>query len=129
MPAAIEVAQAIYAGSEAFAALAPGTVFAAVVQTALVVGSAVQAQRAKKQAADAAAASYKDRLVTVRSSDYARTVVYGRTRVGGPVLYACTHGAKKEFLTMVIPVAAVSFECLPELALEERDIAFGEAIA
>lgn len=47
----------------------------------------------------------RDRLTVIRSPVAARRVIYGETKVSGPLVFAASTGATKEFLHLVIPVA------------------------
>lgn len=50
-------------------------------------------------------ASLRDRFQMVRSATEARRLVYGRARISGPIVYAQSTGAKKEFLHLVVALA------------------------
>lgn len=47
-------------------------------------------------------ASLSDRTQTYRSAEAARTIIYGETRVNALLTFACTHGDKRENVTMVL---------------------------
>ena len=83
--------------------------------TATVAGSAAMQRRAKAKARAAYNASLKDREVTFRSAVAPRRVVYGRDRIGGPMIFAETTGPKKEFLHLVIALAAHECDAIEEV--------------
>lgn len=60
----------------------------------------------KRKAERAARDAMRDRTVMIRSSEAPHNVVYGETRVAGPIAYVCTSGANSEFLHLVIVLAS-----------------------
>ena len=60
----------------------------------------------KRKAERAARDAMRDRTVMVRSSEAPHNVVYGETRVSGPIAYVCTSGANSEYLHLVVVLAA-----------------------
>lgn len=110
MPAAIAAAvtAAGVTGSIAIASAAgPALISYATIigYGATLVASIGYSSFARRRLQRAANASLQDRMVPVRSSDAARTIVYGETRVAGALVYAATHGTKREQLSMVYALA------------------------
>ena len=89
------------------------------VAAALVVGSTLVARDAAKAQAAAARRAYnaslQDRDVMLQTAIAARQVVYGRARVSGPIVYAESTGAKKEFLHLVIALAGHEIDAVEEI--------------
>jgi hypothetical protein len=56
---------------------------------------------------------------TLRSSIEPRRFVYGRARVGGPIVYAGSAGNKNEFLHLVIPLHHGEFDAVEEVYLND----------
>ena len=88
-------------------------------------GSQQQAA-AKRRARNAFNASLKDREVMIRSGVAPQRLIYGRDRVSGPVVYAESTGANKEYLHLVIALAghecdAIEFVYFNETALPAPD--------
>lgn len=92
-----------------------GEIAATLAFTATVAGSAAMQRRAKAKARAAYNASLKDREVTFRSAVAPRRVIYGRDRVGGPMVFAQTTGTKSEFLHVVIALAAHECDAIEEV--------------
>lgn len=67
--------------------------------------SAAVASRARRKARAAYNASLRDQTVTLKGGVNPRPIVYGRTAVGGQVIYAESTGAKKEHLILVVALA------------------------
>ena len=82
---------------------------------ATVAGSASMQRRAKAKARAAFNASLKDRELTFRSAVAPRRVIYGRDRVGGPMVFAQSTGTQKEFLHVVIALAAHECDAIEEV--------------
>lgn len=111
----------------AIAAYAAGTlttamVLSAVFQTALVVNGVMSARRAKKAARDAYASSLRDRAVVVRSAEVPRTVIYGRARVSGPLVYAKASGTYSENLHLVIALGGHELDAIEEVWFGDESI-------
>jgi hypothetical protein len=68
-------------------------------------------------------ASLQDRTTPVRQSDAARTIVYGRTRVSGPIVYHKTHGTRNEIVSHVIPIAGHEITAVDDVWFNDRSIA------
>jgi hypothetical protein len=83
--------------------------------TLTLAGSSAMQRRAKARARAAYNASLKDREITFRSAVAPRRVVYGRDRIGGPMVFAQTTGTKSEFLHVVIALAAHECDAIEEV--------------
>lgn len=111
MPPAIIVGAALATGAAAAAAVITGTAITAAALattfvTTLVVGGLSAALAPKpKQGALPFTAEARDRLQIVRSPVATRRVVYGQVRVSGPLIYATSTGAEKEYMHLVIALA------------------------
>lgn len=68
-------------------------------------------------------ASLQDRTTPVRQSDAARTIVYGRTRVSGPIVYHKTHGTRNESVSHVIPIAGHEITAVDDVWFNDKSIA------
>ena len=96
------------------AAVPAGVSFAAyVTASAVIAGStyAVSTLLAGTPKSFDLSAQIRGQLVTTRSPNDATRIVYGKTRLGGPILYVRTSGDKNETLHMVIGIAGHS--CWP----------------
>lgn len=90
-----------------------------IIGTALVVNGVLSAKRQRDAARRAWEASLQDRKLVVRSAESARTITYGRDRVGGTLVYACTSGPYSEFLHLVIAIAGHEIDAIEEVYLGE----------
>lgn len=79
--------------------------YGAILQASVIVVGAARARRQQRKLERQVAASLQDRTTPIRQSDAARTIVYGSTRVSGPVVYHKTHGDKRERVSHVIALA------------------------
>lgn len=85
--------------------------------------SIYDAQRKQSAARDAANAATVDRLVTVRSSNAARRIIYGRTRVAADTIaYICQHGAQRQYVTFVLPIAGHQIESIDDIWFNDQSI-------
>jgi len=78
-----------------------------VASTALVVYGAYKGYQQSKDAKKAFQSSLSDRKVMIRSADTPRSIVYGRQRISGPIIYA--RGAKSDadpYVWLVIALSA-----------------------
>lgn len=126
MPEAIAVAavEALYA--EGFIALTAAEIAsaAAVVQQVAFVAASLsyssysQAQ-AKRKARNAYNASLQDREVMLATATAPRRVVYGRDKVSGPIVYWESTGATKEYLHLVVPLAAHECDAIETIYFNE----------
>jgi hypothetical protein len=95
----------------------------AYVQAAIVVVGAARAQSQARKAARQANASLQDRTTPVRQSDAARTIVYGSTRVSGPIIYHRAHGDRRERVSHVIPLAGHEITAVDAVWFNDQSIA------
>jgi hypothetical protein len=72
--------------------------------SATLIGYGVSRQR--KRAAEARRASIQDRVVTLRSGDAPREIVYGRVRKGGVLAYGVSASATQPLFAQVVMLAA-----------------------
>lgn len=119
------MAEALIAGNVS-AALATtafaGVTYGALLQGAVVVYGIVESNRQRKAQRGAYEASLQDRTIAIRSSEAPRNIVYGSTRVSGPLIYACSHGDDSEFVTMVIALASHPIQAIDEVWLNDASI-------
>jgi hypothetical protein len=73
-------------------------------RTALVLGVQTYSRSQQRRAARGAAAGVQDNKVTILANDHPEVIVYGTTRVPTVLVYRANHGAKKQFLTLVLAV-------------------------
>lgn len=59
---------------------------------------------------------------TIRSEVAPRRIVYGRARVSGPLIYAGSFGAQKEYLLLVIPLADHEIEAIDAVWIGEHRV-------
>lgn len=64
--------------------------------------------------------SLSDRSQMVRSPISARTIVYGRMRVSGTIVYLSTTGTKNEFLHIVVTLAGHEVEAIDEIYFNDE---------
>lgn len=80
-------------------------------------------QKQARRQRDAARASITDRLVTTRSSAASARIVYGRTRVAGDTIaYIVNHGALREYVTIVIPLAPHEIDAIEDVWFNDESI-------
>lgn len=114
-PASMAAFLASYAYAQG--AIQIGT-FLAIQAASIVVGTAMarQSQRQQDRLARAAFnASLQDRTVTVKSAVAARSVIYGRTMVGGALVFAHTSGTRSEFLHLVVALAGHQIDAVEQV--------------
>ena len=58
----------------------------------------------------------------VRGASEPRRIVYGRARVSGPLIYAASYGAQKEWILLVIPLADHALQSIDAVWLGETRI-------
>lgn len=90
-----------------------------IVGAALLVNGVVSAKRQRDAAKRAWEASLQDRKVVIRSAESPRTITYGRDRVGGTLVYACTSGTNSEYLHLVIAIAGHEIDAIEEVYVGE----------
>ena len=81
-----------------------------------------QRRKQQRQARDAFNASVQDRLVMVATAQAARSRVYGRVRNVDGVVYKGTHGANKEFYTLVVAVAGHEVDAIEEVWFNDQPV-------
>lgn len=64
----------------------------------------------------------KDRKQTIRSATAPRTIVYGRARVSGPIVFAGSSGENNEYLHLVIPIAGHQIFSVDEIWLNDKKV-------
>ena len=62
----------------------------------------------------------------VRGSSEPRRIIYGRARVSGPLIYAASYGAQKEWILLVVPLADHACQSIDAIWLGETRIAASE---
>jgi hypothetical protein len=90
--------------------------------TASVLYGAYQQKQARAAAAAAYNASFQDRAVVVRSAVAYRNIVYGRAMCSGPLVYACTDGAQKQYLWLVIALAGHEVAAIDDIWFNDASI-------
>ncbi len=121
MPTAIAIAAAEAIGTvwAAEAALWVIGNSALISQAAFIVGSISYGKYQQRKAIQSGMAAYraslKDRELTIRSAIAPRRYIYGRDRVGGQLVYAEVTGDKKQFLHLVLALAAHECEAIEEV--------------
>lgn len=78
-----------------------------------------QRRKAQRKARDRANASVQDRLVMTATAQAARSRVYGRVRNVDGVVFKQTHGANKEFYTLVIALAGHEVDAIEQVYFNE----------
>jgi hypothetical protein len=106
-------------GTVAFAGITYGAILQASV-VAIGVGRGIREQRKLARQINA---SLQDRTTPVRQSDAARTIVYGRTRVSGPIPYHKNHGSRLQFVSHVIPIAGHEIAGVDAVWFNDKTIA------
>lgn len=116
MPAAVAYVGVQLLGT-ALATSAIVTAVASFIAVGLV--AANQRRKARRRAIDAYNASLQDRLVMTALADGRRSRVYGRVRNVDGVVFKQTHGANKEYYTLVISLAGHEIDAI-------EDVYFGD---
>lgn len=111
-----------FAASTAFTAGGVAVTYGAVAQASLITIGLGRSIRAQRKARQQLSASLQDRTTPVRQSDAARTLVYGRTRVSGPIVYHKTHGTKKQDVSHVIPLAGHEITAVDDVWFNDQSI-------
>jgi hypothetical protein len=125
MGEAVVLAAAEWAGT---ALTAAEVASAAAVVNSVAFAAASMAYSARQQSlarADARAqanASLKDREVMLRTAIAPMRVVYGRDRISGPMVYWQTTGPKKEFLHLVVALAAHECDAIETVLLNDVEL-------
>lgn len=76
----------------------------------------------KRKAERAARDAMRDRTVMVRSSEAPHNVVYGETRISGPIAYVCTSGDKSQFLHLVVVLASHELSSIEDIWLNDEPL-------
>lgn len=122
----LAAAEAAASAFGTWAASAAGSMTAwNVIQAAIIVGGLIQAQKARsaaRRAAEQASINSENRTVTFRSSDAVRTLVYGRTRVAGPIVGVWSHGGTKEYLSVVVALGGHEFDAIEDVWFNDKSI-------
>ena len=81
-------------------------------------------QRKKQQRAarDAFNSSLEDRLVMTATAQAARSRVYGRVRNVDGVVFKATHGANKEFYTLVVALAGHAVDAIEQVWFNDQPV-------
>jgi Putative phage tail protein len=106
------------------------TMYAAEAAVALQVATTVasiaytqqQARHAAQAARDQNNASLKDRYTMVRSALEPRTLVLGRQRVSGPVVYVGSYGPKREHLVYCVPIAGHEIDAVEAIYFGDEEV-------
>lgn len=97
IPVAVAYGVGVLAGSALIGSLA-GLAASAVI-------SGLEQRRAQRRARAEYNASLRDQTVMVKGGVHPRNIVYGRTALSGPIIFAESFGSLKEHLVMVIALA------------------------
>jgi hypothetical protein len=116
------VAIGLTAAAAAFGGVMIGALYGAVV--AYYGAQLVQSIMGKPKSRDAGgtAAEAQDAKRTVRGSSEPRRIIYGRARVSGPLIYAASYGAQKEWLQLVIALADHSIQSIDAIWVGETRV-------
>jgi hypothetical protein len=108
-----------------YIALEAGATYLVATLAALVATYAVsahKAEEARKKARRAYNASLTDRGVMIRSGVAPRQMVVGRAKVSGPIVYILSTGAKKEYLHLVIALAAHEIDAVEKIYFNDVEL-------
>jgi len=106
----------------AFTVAGTAVTVGAILQATLLVGSLASSASRARRARRANNASLTDRTTPVRSSAEPRTIVYGKTRVSGPLVYHVTHGARRESVSHVVALAGHQIHAIDEVWFNDESI-------
>lgn len=81
-----------------------------------------QRRKAQRSARDRLNSSFADRLVMTATAQAARSRVYGRVRNVDSILFKATHGANKEFYTLVIALAGHEVDAVETVYFNELPV-------
>ena len=79
-------------------------------------------EQAEHAARDAYNASLKDQYQMVRGSVSPTSIIYGRTRVSGPILYAESTGTLKDTLWLVVGLARHQIDAVETIYLDDKTV-------
>jgi len=68
----------------------------------------------------------EDAKRTLRSANEPRRIIYGRARVSGPLIYAASYGAQKEWILLVIPLADHACQSIDAIWIGDTRVAASE---
>lgn len=123
IPAIIATASAVgVAGGVAafgFAGLAGWAAAGAFFATNVALGLVAQALSPKPKSLGAVTAQLQDNTQTVREAVGSRKLVYGRTRVGGNIVYLESTGDDNKYLHMVVALASHEVDGLEEVYFDD----------
>lgn len=136
MPAIIVAVVAAAAGAAATAAVTGAVVagltigaFGASIVGAIVatgvgygLSSVLGLNRAPKARTASITQTAEDRKQLIRSSVAPRQIIYGRSRVSGPIVYATSSGSDQQYLHLVIPLAAHEIDGIDGVFLNDEYI-------
>jgi hypothetical protein len=108
--------------SSAIGVVVSAATVGAILQATLLVGSLASSASRARRARRASNASLTDRTTPVRSSAEPRTIVYGKTRVSGPLVYHVTHGARRESVSHVVALAGHQIHAIDEVWFNDESI-------
>ena len=121
---AIVVTAAVYLGPAAatFAGLTTGTLAYTALSAAvtMVVGSTLRSALGGGNAQSGFTAQAQGRDQVVRSSVANRTIVYGRSTVSGPLVFAAVAGEGNNTLYLVIPIAGHEIDGVEEIYFNDQ---------
>ncbi|MGL4576782.1 MAG: hypothetical protein ACRCV9_18485, partial [Burkholderiaceae bacterium] len=102
--------------------LVTGNPFTALAMTVAQEYGAKRQRQEARRARDAYNASLQDRLITIESPNGARQRIYGRVRTGGSVRFKGSHGPNKEFLTVLVELAAHEVDAIEEIWIDDKPV-------
>jgi hypothetical protein len=114
----VVAAAAIVANTAVIGTITVGTI----AKGALLIGGLARGIRAQRKARELANASLQDRTTPVRSSDMARSVVYGQTRVADILAYHVTHGNRRDIVSHVIVLAGHEITAIDDVWFNDKTI-------
>ena len=90
---------------------------------ASVVVSSQQKNKAERAARDAYNASMRDQTITLKGGVNPRPIVYGKTAVGGQLIYAESTGSAKENLILVVALAHGEVDAIETVYFNDIELA------
>jgi hypothetical protein len=113
--------QAIPAVISSFVAAAKAVTLTSVIKFAAVTAASMAASKLlAPKMPSFSDSSLSDRSQAVRNPISARTIVYGKTRVSGTIVYLSTTGTKNEFLHIVVTLAGHEVEAIDEVYFNDE---------
>lgn len=124
--AAVAVAAAVYFLGPAGVGLSPflvAMISSAIGATVAYAGNRiVDSMEKKKRAGTAQNLNQEDAKRLLRGASEPRRIIYGRARVSGPLIYAASYGAQREWIQLVIPLADHTCQSIDAIWLGETRI-------